>query len=148
MKAQKKVSSDGGPINMGSPYSVQAAPKAIMGMPPVSTPRSEKSVSFQKSIFGPRPKHIIVNNVKVLVASDNEGQICDNKCRVTFSEHDSEITKDGKIIDYLHGLRVCRQKGYAVLGIGQHVFLVKVLALCGNADISFVVGYEHIGQNQ
>nr|GEU44720.1 copia protein [Tanacetum cinerariifolium] len=29
----------------------------------------------------------------------NEGQICDNKCRVTFSEHDSEITKDGKVID-------------------------------------------------
>nr|GEW07010.1 copia protein [Tanacetum cinerariifolium] len=27
-------------------------------------------------------------------------QICDNKCRVTFSEHDSEITKDGKIIGY------------------------------------------------
>ncbi|GJY18348.1 retrovirus-related pol polyprotein from transposon TNT 1-94 [Tanacetum coccineum] len=26
------------------------------------------------------------------------GQICDNKCRVTFSKHDSEITKDGKII--------------------------------------------------
>ncbi|GJV86197.1 retrovirus-related pol polyprotein from transposon TNT 1-94 [Tanacetum coccineum] len=26
----------------------------------------------------------------------NIGQICDNKCRVTFSEHDSEITKDGK----------------------------------------------------
>ncbi|GJX65346.1 hypothetical protein Tco_0299689 [Tanacetum coccineum] len=28
------------------------------------------------------------------------GQICDNKCRVTFSEHDSEITKDGKVIGY------------------------------------------------
>ncbi|GJW33067.1 copia protein [Tanacetum coccineum] len=28
----------------------------------------------------------------------NRGQICDNKCKVTFSEHDSEITKDGKII--------------------------------------------------
>ncbi|GJV16124.1 retrovirus-related pol polyprotein from transposon TNT 1-94 [Tanacetum coccineum] len=27
-------------------------------------------------------------------------QICDNKCRVTFSEHDSEITKDGKVIGY------------------------------------------------
>ncbi|GJR65346.1 retrovirus-related pol polyprotein from transposon TNT 1-94 [Tanacetum coccineum] len=27
------------------------------------------------------------------------GQICDNKCRVTFSEHDSEITKDGKVIE-------------------------------------------------
>ncbi|GJY52564.1 hypothetical protein Tco_0443411 [Tanacetum coccineum] len=28
------------------------------------------------------------------------GKICDNKCRVTFSEHDSEITKDGKVIGY------------------------------------------------
>ncbi|GJT09848.1 hypothetical protein Tco_0856890 [Tanacetum coccineum] len=27
-----------------------------------------------------------------------KGQICDNKCRVTFSKHDSEITKDGKVI--------------------------------------------------
>nr|GEY39957.1 hypothetical protein [Tanacetum cinerariifolium]GEY46485.1 hypothetical protein [Tanacetum cinerariifolium] len=30
----------------------------------------------------------------------SKGQICDNKCRVTFSEHDSEITKDGKVIGY------------------------------------------------
>ncbi|GJR97704.1 hypothetical protein Tco_0269878 [Tanacetum coccineum] len=30
----------------------------------------------------------------------NGGQICNNKCRVTFSEHDSEITKDGKVIGY------------------------------------------------
>ncbi|GJS21020.1 UBN2 domain-containing protein [Tanacetum coccineum] len=28
------------------------------------------------------------------------GQICDNKSRITFSEHDSEITKDGKVIGY------------------------------------------------
>ncbi|GJW26665.1 retrovirus-related pol polyprotein from transposon TNT 1-94 [Tanacetum coccineum] len=27
-----------------------------------------------------------------------KGKICDNKCRVTFSEHDNEITKDGKVI--------------------------------------------------
>ncbi|GJR22777.1 retrovirus-related pol polyprotein from transposon TNT 1-94 [Tanacetum coccineum] len=27
-----------------------------------------------------------------------KGQLCDNKCRVTFSEHDSEFTKDGKVI--------------------------------------------------
>ncbi|GKE81682.1 retrovirus-related pol polyprotein from transposon TNT 1-94, partial [Tanacetum coccineum] len=27
-----------------------------------------------------------------------KGQICANKCRVTFSEHDSEITKDGRVI--------------------------------------------------
>ncbi|GJT32212.1 zf-CCHC domain-containing protein [Tanacetum coccineum] len=72
VKAQKKASSNGGRINMDSPLGMQAAPKAIMGPPPAATPGSEKSVSFQKSILGPRPKHIIVNNVKVLVASDNE----------------------------------------------------------------------------
>ncbi|GJW77038.1 retrovirus-related pol polyprotein from transposon TNT 1-94 [Tanacetum coccineum] len=27
-----------------------------------------------------------------------KGQICNTKCRLTFSEHDSEITKDGKVI--------------------------------------------------
>ncbi|GKD02837.1 hypothetical protein Tco_1177811, partial [Tanacetum coccineum] len=27
-----------------------------------------------------------------------KGQICDNKCRVTFSKHNSEITEDGKVI--------------------------------------------------
>ncbi|GJT91333.1 retrovirus-related pol polyprotein from transposon TNT 1-94 [Tanacetum coccineum] len=210
MKAQTKASSDGGPINMGGPHIVQAAPKIIMG-PPGATLGSEKSMSFQKSILGPRPKHIILNNVKVPVASDNEvkqfykplskpgvgfskpnyrsktppprrvnnnyprpktpqtkrnvgrqnqprgfpiclgadlkpdewikdsgcskhmtgnrklfssykaynvgnvifgsnlhgniigkGQIYDNKCRVTFSEHDSEITKDGKVISRGH----------------------------------------------
>ncbi|GJW03934.1 retrovirus-related pol polyprotein from transposon TNT 1-94 [Tanacetum coccineum] len=160
VKAQKKASSDGGPINMGGPLSDQAAPKIIMGPPP-ATPGSEKTVSFQKSILGPRPKHIIVNKVKVPVASDNviclgvdlepdewikdsgcskhmtsnqkifstykaynggnvifgsnlRGQICDNKCRVTFSEHDSEITKDGKVIG-----RGIRKKGLYVMKLGN-----------------------------
>ncbi|GJU60347.1 zf-CCHC domain-containing protein [Tanacetum coccineum] len=72
VKAQKKVSPDRGPINMGAPLNVQAAPKENIGPPPGTTPGSEKSVSFQKSILGPRPKHIIVNNVRVPVASDNE----------------------------------------------------------------------------
>ncbi|GJS96407.1 hypothetical protein Tco_0803375 [Tanacetum coccineum] len=72
VKAQKKASSDGGPINMGGPLNVQAAPKANMGPPPGTTPGSEKSMSFKKSILGPRPKHIIVNNVRVPIASDNE----------------------------------------------------------------------------
>ncbi|GJS82954.1 zf-CCHC domain-containing protein [Tanacetum coccineum] len=71
MKAQKKTYSDGGPINMGGPLNDQAAPKIIMGLPP-ATPGSEKTVSFQKSILGPRPKPIIVNKAKVPVASDNE----------------------------------------------------------------------------
>ncbi|GJS01396.1 hypothetical protein Tco_0317904 [Tanacetum coccineum] len=39
-----------------------------------------------------------------------KGQICDNKCRVTFSKHDSEITKDGKVIG-----RGIRKKGLYVL---------------------------------
>ncbi|GJX58975.1 retrovirus-related pol polyprotein from transposon TNT 1-94 [Tanacetum coccineum] len=71
VKAQKKASPDGGPINMGGPLNIQAAPKINMGPPPVM-PISEKSVSFQKSILGPRPKHIIVNKTKVPVAIDNE----------------------------------------------------------------------------
>ncbi|GJU90538.1 retrovirus-related pol polyprotein from transposon TNT 1-94 [Tanacetum coccineum] len=37
VKAQKNVSSDGGPINMGGPLNVQAAPKANMGPPPGTT---------------------------------------------------------------------------------------------------------------
>nr|GEV77358.1 retrotransposon protein, putative, unclassified [Tanacetum cinerariifolium] len=31
-----------------------------------------------------------------------KGQICDNKCRVTFSEYESDITKDGKVIEGLN----------------------------------------------
>ncbi|GKC25387.1 retrovirus-related pol polyprotein from transposon TNT 1-94, partial [Tanacetum coccineum] len=40
----------------------------------------------------------------------SKGQICDNKCRVTFSELDSEITKDGKVIG-----RGIRKKGLYVM---------------------------------
>ncbi|GJX58072.1 retrotransposon protein [Tanacetum coccineum] len=43
-----------------------------------------------------------------------KGQICDNKCRVTFSEHDSEITKDGKITG-----RGIRKKGLYVMKLGD-----------------------------
>ncbi|GKB51716.1 retrovirus-related pol polyprotein from transposon TNT 1-94, partial [Tanacetum coccineum] len=42
------------------------------------------------------------------------GQICNNKCRVTFSEHDSEITKDGKVIG-----RGIRKKGLYVMKLGN-----------------------------
>ncbi|GJV51229.1 zf-CCHC domain-containing protein [Tanacetum coccineum] len=37
VKAQKNASSNGGPINMGGPLNVQAAPKANMGPPPATT---------------------------------------------------------------------------------------------------------------
>nr|GEU70000.1 retrovirus-related Pol polyprotein from transposon TNT 1-94 [Tanacetum cinerariifolium] len=42
------------------------------------------------------------------------GQICDSKCKVTFSEHDSEITKDGKVI-----CRGIRNKGLYVMKLGN-----------------------------
>ncbi|GJY23556.1 retrovirus-related pol polyprotein from transposon TNT 1-94 [Tanacetum coccineum] len=41
-----------------------------------------------------------------------KGKICDNKCRVTFSKHDSEITKDGKV-------NRLRRLGYANMRIIQ-----------------------------
>nr|GEW75001.1 retrovirus-related Pol polyprotein from transposon TNT 1-94 [Tanacetum cinerariifolium] len=80
VKAQKKVSPNGGPINMGGPLNVHETPKANMGPPPGIIPGSEKR------------------------------QICDNKCRVTFSELNSEITKDGKVIG-----RGIRKKGLYVM---------------------------------
>nr|GEV29857.1 retrovirus-related Pol polyprotein from transposon TNT 1-94 [Tanacetum cinerariifolium] len=43
-----------------------------------------------------------------------KGQICDNKCRVTFFEHDSKITKDGKVIG-----RGIRKKGLYVMKLGN-----------------------------
>ncbi|GJU36112.1 hypothetical protein Tco_1184466 [Tanacetum coccineum] len=43
-----------------------------------------------------------------------KGQICDNKCRVTFSEHDSEITKDSKVIG-----RGIKKKGLYVMKLGN-----------------------------
>ncbi|GJR75205.1 hypothetical protein Tco_0087570 [Tanacetum coccineum] len=47
-----------------------------------------------------------------------KGQICDNKCRITFSEHDSEITKDGKVIGYSQN-----SKAYIILN--KHTRKVK-----------------------
>ncbi|GJU63555.1 retrovirus-related pol polyprotein from transposon TNT 1-94 [Tanacetum coccineum] len=54
-----------------------------------------------------------------------KGQICDNKCRVTFSEHDSEITKDGKVIG-----RGIRKKYLYVIKLGNkpkdQIFLATI----------------------
>ncbi|GKD06970.1 retrovirus-related pol polyprotein from transposon TNT 1-94 [Tanacetum coccineum] len=54
------------------------------------------------------------NEGNVIFGSNLRGQICDNKCRVTFSEHDSEITKDGKVIG-----RGIRKKGLYVMKLGN-----------------------------
>ncbi|GJU91270.1 zf-CCHC domain-containing protein [Tanacetum coccineum] len=117
VNAQKKVSLDGGPINMGGPLNVLAAPKVNMGPPPGTTPGSEKiDLEPDEWIKDSRCSKHMTGNQKlftsykaynrgnVIFGSNlrgniiGKGQICDNKCRVTFSEHDSEITKDGKVV--------------------------------------------------
>ncbi|GJZ31480.1 retrovirus-related pol polyprotein from transposon TNT 1-94 [Tanacetum coccineum] len=133
VKAQKKASYDRGPINMGGPLSMQAAPKVIMGPPPATTPESEKidlepdewikDSGCSKHMTGNRKlfsSYKAYNGGNVIFGSNlrgniiGKGQICDNKCRVTFSEHDSEITKDGKVIG-----RGIRKKGLYVMKLGN-----------------------------
>ncbi|GJT55364.1 retrovirus-related pol polyprotein from transposon TNT 1-94 [Tanacetum coccineum] len=133
VKAQKKAFSDRGPINMGRPLSVQAAPNANMGSPPGTTPGSKKinlvpdewikDSRCSKHMTGNRKlfsSYKASNEGNVIFGSNlcgniiGKGQICDNKCRVTFSEHDSEITKGGKVIG-----RGIRKKGLYVIKIGN-----------------------------
>ncbi|GJS06150.1 hypothetical protein Tco_0362946 [Tanacetum coccineum] len=72
VKPEDNTSSGGGPqSSVGGPHKAQTAPKANEG-PLVCLSDVERSVSFQKSILGPRPNHIMVNNVKIPVASDNK----------------------------------------------------------------------------
>ncbi|GJW16531.1 hypothetical protein Tco_0023967 [Tanacetum coccineum] len=125
VKAQKKASSDGGPINMGGPPSMQAAPKAIMGPPSATTLGYEKidvepdewlkDKGCSKHMTGNRKlfsSYKAYNGGNVIFCSNlrgniiGKGKICDNKCRVTFSKHDSEITKDGKVIVSAAGIKV------------------------------------------
>ncbi|GJZ41187.1 hypothetical protein Tco_0588073 [Tanacetum coccineum] len=108
----------GGPqIAGGSPLSAQMAPKAIQGPRACST-ENGKSVSFQKSILGPKPKHIMVNKVKIPIASDDEVERFYKpalKPEVGFSKPDfREITKDRKIIDK----GICK-RGLYVMKLGK-----------------------------
>ncbi|GJS70662.1 retrovirus-related pol polyprotein from transposon TNT 1-94 [Tanacetum coccineum] len=106
------MSPAGGPLNKVGPHMEEVAPKAIMGPPICLGVNLEPDEWIKDSRF---PKHITgnqklfstykaYNGGNVICGSNlrgniiGKGQICDNKCRVTFSEHDSEITKDGKII--------------------------------------------------
>ncbi|GJZ13770.1 retrovirus-related pol polyprotein from transposon TNT 1-94 [Tanacetum coccineum] len=65
------------------------------------------------------------------------GQICDNKCKVTFSKHDSEITKNGKIIG-----RGIRKKGLYVMKLGNkpkdQICLTKI-------DENFTLWHRRLG---
>nr|GEU42909.1 retrovirus-related Pol polyprotein from transposon TNT 1-94 [Tanacetum cinerariifolium] len=66
-------------------------------------------------LIGECPKPPKDKNQRAFVGGSwSDSQICDNKCKVTFSEHDSEITKDGKIIG-----RGIRKKGLYVMKLGN-----------------------------
>ncbi|GJZ55422.1 retrovirus-related pol polyprotein from transposon TNT 1-94, partial [Tanacetum coccineum] len=151
VKAQKKASSDGGPINMSGPRNVQVAPKAIIDRHQVDLEPDEwikdngcskhmmgnrklfstyKAYNGGNVIFGSNLRGNIIGkgtisndslNIDNVEHVDNlgfnllsVGKICDNKCRVTFSEHYSEITKDGKVIG-----RGIRKKGLYVMKLGN-----------------------------
>ncbi|GKD60455.1 retrovirus-related pol polyprotein from transposon TNT 1-94 [Tanacetum coccineum] len=72
-----------------------------------------KHMTGNRKLF---PSYKAFNRGNVIFGSNlhgniiGKGQICDNKCRVTFSKHDSEITKDGKVIG-----RGIRKKGLYVM---------------------------------
>ncbi|GJR71670.1 zf-CCHC domain-containing protein [Tanacetum coccineum] len=67
--------------------------------------------SFEVSSSGTKETKFVKAQKK---AYSDGGQICDNKCRVTFSDHDSEITKDSKVIG-----RGIRKKGLYVMKLGN-----------------------------
>ncbi|GKE24290.1 retrovirus-related pol polyprotein from transposon TNT 1-94, partial [Tanacetum coccineum] len=56
-----------------------------------------KNITGNRNLFS---SYKAYNGGNVIFGSNLRGQICDNKCRVTFLEHDSEITKDGKVIGH------------------------------------------------
>ncbi|GJY79916.1 hypothetical protein Tco_0492667 [Tanacetum coccineum] len=66
-----------------------------------------------------------------------KGQICDNKCRVTFSEHNSEITKDGKVIG-----RGIRKKGLYVMKLGNKP---KDKICLATIDENFTLWHRRLG---
>ncbi|GJT23501.1 retrovirus-related pol polyprotein from transposon TNT 1-94 [Tanacetum coccineum] len=150
VKAQKKMSFDGGSINMGGPQNNYGTATSNICLEVDLEPNewikdsgcskhmtgSRKLFSTYKTynggnvIFGSNLRGNIIGKGTISNDSfkidnvehvDNLGfnllsieQICDNKCRVTFSEHDSEITKDGRVIG-----RGIRKKSLYVMKLGN-----------------------------
>ncbi|GKC59225.1 retrovirus-related pol polyprotein from transposon TNT 1-94, partial [Tanacetum coccineum] len=143
VKAQKKTSSDGGPIIMGGPFNIclgidlepdewikdSGCSKHMTGNRKLFS--TYKAYNEGNVIFGSNLRGNIIGKGTISNDSlkiDNVehvdnlgfnllsiGQTCDNKCRVTFSEHDSKITKDGKFIG-----RGIRKKGLYVMKLGNN----------------------------
>ncbi|GJY35774.1 zf-CCHC domain-containing protein [Tanacetum coccineum] len=102
VKTQKKVSPDGVDLEPDEWIKDNECSKLMTGNRKLFL--SYKAYNGGNVIFGSNLRGNIIS----------KGQICDNKCRVTFSEHDSEITKDGKVIG-----RGIRKKGLYVIKLGN-----------------------------
>ncbi|GJW88389.1 retrovirus-related pol polyprotein from transposon TNT 1-94 [Tanacetum coccineum] len=101
VKSKKETSAGGGLLNKGGPHIAEAAPKAIMGPPIclrvdlepdewIKDSGCSKHMTGNRKIFS---SYKAYNGGNVIFGSNIRGQICDNKCRVTFSKDDSEINK-------------------------------------------------------
>ncbi|GJY94515.1 copia protein [Tanacetum coccineum] len=66
-----------------------------------------------------------------------KGKICDNKCRVSFSEHNSEITKNGKVIG-----RGIRKKGLYVIKLENKP---KDKICLATIDENFTLWHKRLG---
>ncbi|GJT03120.1 hypothetical protein Tco_0824289 [Tanacetum coccineum] len=86
VKAQKKAYSDGVDLEPDEWIKDSGCSKHMTGNRKLFS--TYKAYNGGNIIFGSNLRGNIIG----------KGQICENKCRVTFSEHDSEITKDGKVI--------------------------------------------------
>ncbi|GJS26469.1 retrovirus-related pol polyprotein from transposon TNT 1-94 [Tanacetum coccineum] len=66
------------------------------------------------STYNPYNGSNVISSSNLLGNIIGKGQICYNKCKVIFSEHDSEITKDGKVIG-----RGIRKSSLYVMKLGK-----------------------------
>ncbi|GKA35471.1 retrovirus-related pol polyprotein from transposon TNT 1-94 [Tanacetum coccineum] len=128
VKSQNTSSGGGPPNTIGGPLKDQTVPKVIMGSPiclGVDLEPDEwiKDSGFLKHMTGNQKlfsSYKAYNRGNLIFGSNlrgniiGKGQICNNKCKVTFSEHDSEITKDGKIIG-----RGIKKKDLYVMKLGN-----------------------------
>ncbi|GJY22469.1 retrovirus-related pol polyprotein from transposon TNT 1-94, partial [Tanacetum coccineum] len=121
VKSQNETSSGGGPpIAEDGPHNAQTSPKANQGHPVCSYALGSiwspgewiKDSGCSKHMTGNRnlfSTYKVYNGGNVIFGSNlcgniiDKGQICANKCKVIFSKHDSEITKDGKVISRAQG---------------------------------------------
>ncbi|GJS97489.1 retrovirus-related pol polyprotein from transposon TNT 1-94 [Tanacetum coccineum] len=126
VKAQKKVSSDGVDLEPDKWIKDSGCSKHMAGNRKLFS--TYKAYNGGNVIFGSNLRGNIIGkgtisndslNIDNVEHVDNLGfkllsigQICDNKCRVTFSKHDSEITKE--VIG-----RCIRKKGLYVMKLGN-----------------------------